>query len=189
MRKEDEATFPLLAVHPSLLNIITLGHKNLYSDFAYFWLLQSLINDKYSSRDPDKLLNKINLVIRHHPNIDSLYSLSCFVMSLDYHRPGECEKILNEGMLALPQNWLLPALAGYMFAFVFHDNLKASYYYQKAAQIPTCPEYLRLLSKRLQNKSLDQPDAAKTLKAIIDGTEDNDYKEYIIKFLKERTNK
>lgn len=188
MHLEDEDSFPLLSVRPSLVNIVTLGHKGLYSDLSYFWLLQSLIRkDEHDVLPPlEQLYDKIKLVMRHHPDIESLYTLSCFVMTLDYNQPKRCEEIAIEGMRALPKSWMIPSVVGYMFAFVLKDSAKASFYYEKTAKISNSPPYLAKLSKRLLNSAFDKKDAEETLNAIINGTKDEDYKEFLSRFLNSR---
>lgn len=169
-----------------MVNILTLGHKGLYSDLSYFWLLQNLIKDKYTVKDPVLMSRQIRSVIRHRPNIESLYTLSCFVMTIDYHLPKECDEIAREGMNALPKSWMIPAVVGYVYAFVLKDMGKASYYYQKTRGIPRSPEYLSKLSDRLLKGILDKKDGEDALHAIIEGADDPDYRDFLIKFLNTR---
>jgi hypothetical protein len=185
LRFEDEDVFPLLTLKPSLVNIVTLGHKELYNDLAYFWLLQTLIKEDDAVRDHDQVLHKIQLLTKHRPQIESLYMLSCFVMALDFHRPQDCEAIINDGIDALPKSWLVPAIGGYMFAFVLKDPVKASLFYSKIESIPGHPDYLTKLNKRLL-KGIEKKDGEKALRSIIDGTTDDDYREFLLKFLNER---
>jgi len=187
MRIEDEDNFPLLALNPSLINIVTVGHKGLYLDFAYFWLLQTLTNDDDKAvHQPEDVYRRIQLVIRHQPEVESIYTLSCFVMALDYNKPLLCEEIANIGMKARPDSWLIPAVVGYMFAFILKDPAKASYYYQKTESKPKRPEYVAKLSRRLMKGLTDKEDGTDALRTIVEGTDDEDYREFLIKFLGER---
>lgn len=185
LQNEDDSAFPLLSLNPSLVNIITLGHKGLYSDFTYFWLLQSLIYEKEESPNPDELFAKIKLVTRNLPNIQSLYTLSCFVM-LDLHKPNYCEEIAHAGMEALPNDWLIPAVIGYVFAFVMKDTTKGAYYYKKTQNIPGRPDYIIRLADKFLNKTIDKEDGERILREIIRETKDKEYKEFLLQFLMKR---
>lgn len=183
MHLEDEDSFPLLSINPALVKIATLGHQDLYMDLAYFWLLQSLIVPENSLENADEIYRKIHLLMKHHPKIESLYTLSCFVMALDYHRPKLCEEFANEGMKALPKSWMIPATTAYMFAFVLKDPVKGSYFYKKTESLPQRPDFLVKLSERLMQGGVHPEDGDQALRSMIEEADDPDYKEFLIRYL------
>jgi hypothetical protein len=183
MRQDDDGSLPLLSLNPSLINVITLGHKGLFNDLSYFWLLQKITHENKSPQDPDRIFRQIKLVTRHHPDIESVYTLSCFVMTLDFHQGNRCVDIADDGIKALPRNWMILAVVAYVFAFVLKDTVKASYYYKKTEGLPGSPAYLHELSDRLLKGAVEKKDGENALRSIIEGTKDEDYRDFLIKFL------
>ncbi len=188
LRHENVDSFPLSSLSPSVVNILSLGHKELYLDFAYLWLIQKLAEhpDRPPFKDASRMLSQIQMVTRHQPKIESLYTLSCFVLANDYHRSDLCENIANDGIAALPSSWLIPTVVAYMFAFVLQDPLKGAFYYKKAAAVSNCPEYIRGLANRILNRSLNKEDSIQNLRAIIEGTQDEDYRKFLRSYLQKR---
>ncbi|MBI2602587.1 MAG: hypothetical protein HYW48_05990 [Deltaproteobacteria bacterium] len=168
---------------PAFLKLATLGHKRLFDDVSYFWLLQSLIST--SPQNAQLLFAKIQRVARHRPDIESLYTLSCFVLALDYKRPDLCEPVIQYGMRAKPESWLIPATQGYMSGFALKDPLRAAYYYRKAAERPRCPSYIAGLSQTMLETGLRGVNAGETLKVIIEGLEDADFRDFLKSFLEQ----
>ena len=168
-----------------MLKLATLGHKNVYDDLSYFWLLQKLISNKVDTQKADLLFHQIKLVTRHHPAIESLYSLACFVLALDYSRPELCEPIAQDGIQTFPDNWTLPAIVGYMHAFLLNNPLKAAFYYRKAAEKPKCPPYIAKLSQSLLDHRLGNMDREGTIRAIIEGAEDHDFRDFLMKYFEQ----
>ena len=165
-----------------------MGHKDLYLDFAYLWILQKIVRERKEIRlaNADQLYSQIKLLTRHRPEIESLYTLSCFVLALDYRRPELCELIAIDGMQAIPSSWIIPSIVGYMFTYRLHDPLRGAYYYKKASENPKCPLYIKQLSVKLFNKELDNNNGDETLRSIIEGTDDEDYRNFLSDYLNHR---
>lgn len=189
LHMEEEQVMPFAQLEPAIIDVITLGHKGLYSDFSYFWLLQSLIYENEGEQTAEELFRKIMLITRHHPQIESLYTLSCFVMIKDFGNVEYCEEIAKEGMKALPNSWYIPAVVGYAFAFIVEDPVKASFYYKKTEDLPRSPDYLKKLGERLLKGVVEKEEGGKALRSIIENTEDPDYKDFLIRFFSDGSSK
>ena len=163
-QKERLSPPPLSSLSTPMLNVVTLGYRGLYDDFADIWLLQILSDKNVRSYDPVKLLATIKAVTQHGPKIESLYLLSCYVMSFDFKQGEHCLEIISDGIRALPDSWRIPMTQGYVDAFVLHDPSSASLYYQLAASKSGAPRYFGSLAKKLADKAEISDDEEKAAK-------------------------
>ncbi len=185
-QNQEDTIPPFGIIQPQVMSIISLGHLRLYHDFSYFWLLQKLIREKTQLAEAGKIFSQIKAVTRYHPDFESIYMVSCFVLAFDYKRPDLCEDIVKDGIKAIPDSWSLPAMMGYMFAFLLKQPSKAAYYYAKAATHQKCPKYIANLSQSLLNKEPNKIEQERTIRAIIEGTEDEDYRSFLQNYLQKR---
>jgi hypothetical protein len=146
---ERLSTPPLSRLSTSMLNVVTLGHRGLYDDFADIWLLQTLGDQKVKQLDPKALVDTIKMVTRHGPKLESLYLLSCFVLAFELQQPNECLGITIDGIKALPLSWRVPMTQGYVDAFLLNDPASAALYYELASSRPGAPTYLRGFATKL----------------------------------------
>ncbi|MFY7929805.1 MAG: hypothetical protein ACOVS5_13120 [Oligoflexus sp.] len=157
------ATPPLSDMHPTLINIFTLGHKNIYDDFINIWLLQIII-DSDRKHNPDELMRTIRAVIRHQPKLETIYMLSCFVMFQDYKRPEYCQEIILAGLGAFPQSWRLPMTQAFVHYFLLKEPAQAASFFMMAASRPQSPPYVqRLVQKLLKENTLAPEDVERSL--------------------------
>ncbi len=140
---------PLSLLSTSVLNTVTLGYRGLYDDFADIWLLQTLGEKDVKRFDPQQLITAIRSVTRHGPKLESLYLLSCFVLTFELAKPEECQAISVDGMKALPTSWRIPMTQGYVTAFVLNDPGAGALYYQLAGSLQGAPPFLASLATKL----------------------------------------
>ena len=149
---------PLSRLSTSMLNVVTVGHRGLYDDFADIWLLQTLGDIKIKQLDPKVLVDTIKTVTRHGPKLESLYMLSCFVLAFELEQPQECLGITIDGIKALPLSWRVPMTQGYVYAFRLNDPAAAALYYELASSRPGAPAYLAQFATKLAARVELTPD-------------------------------
>ncbi len=154
---------PLSELRPDIVNILTLGHKNIYDNFINIWLLQLLI-DPDKSVDPERMMTAIRAVIRHTPKLETIYMLSCFTMYLDYKKPENCQEIILAGLQVFPQSWRLPMTQAFVHYFLLKEPAQAASFFQMAASRPNSPPYVQnLVQKLLSENKLDPEDVERSL--------------------------
>ena len=157
---------PLSEMNPALINIFTLGHKNIYDNFINIWLLQIII-DSERKHNPEELMQTIRSVIRHQPKLETIYMLSCFVMFQDYKRPEYCQEIILAGLGAFPESWRLPMTQAFVHYFLLKEPAQAAGFFMMAASRPQSPPYVqRLVQKLLQENTLAPEDIEKSLEIM-----------------------
>jgi hypothetical protein len=183
--KEKRSYFPLIKSSSKFVSFAALGHKRLYNDLAYFWLLQGLIPIKEEIR-PAKgaMISQVQALLAHKPRISSFYLLSCFVFSNDYKDSSQCGHILEVGDKVLSENWLIPALNGFIYTFKLNRPIKGSFWYEKASQIESAPKYLKKISNNLLTRELQKDGEAQGLRKLIENITDENLKGYLLRFLK-----
>ena len=140
---------PLSRFDPGVINLLTLGYRGVYDDFLAIWLVQIFADPQVGQADPAQLNSILQAAVQQQPKLESVYMLSCFVMTFEMRHPEYCDALIGEGIKAMPQSWRLPATAGYVAAFKSRDPSKASLYYALAAAQPGAPGYFKSFSAKL----------------------------------------
>lgn len=146
---------PMSTLNSKSIDILTLGHRGIYDDFATIWTIQFL-GDKNLTRKAtaDEVFNAVSSFTKHQPKLEAIYLLSCFVLALDYNRPEYCEVINVDGLKAFPDSWRIPMVQGFVASFKLQDDIKAAAFYQIAASRPQSPPYVGKLAARLSQRGL-----------------------------------
>lgn len=168
LRKSYElyAAPPLAHMNPNVLTAFMLGQKAIYDDFISIWLLQTLMSTDVT-KDHEKLMEQIRLVIKHQPKLETTYMLSCFVMLNELKHPEYCQEINLTGLKAFPMSWrLLMTQAFVEFSAMGHPAQAASFF-MMAAQRENAPPYVKKAAiKLLETKTLTDDDIQKSLELI-----------------------
>jgi hypothetical protein len=171
---------PLSQFSSAVISVITLGHKAIYDDFINIWLLQTLL-DSRKGQNAEAMIEMIRSVIKHHPQLETTYMLSCFVMLQDFKKPEYCQEIILAGLKAFPTSWRLPMTQGYIDYFQMKQPAQAASFFMMAASRPGSPEYVqKTVKKLLSEKDLTPEDLQKSLDIMAE-TENS---ETFIKLLK-----
>jgi hypothetical protein len=145
---------PFLArINPKLLPVFTLGQRRLYDDYLLIWLTQNLNEEKIDLAQAQQKLQIAMSVVQLRPHFQSAYLMSCFLLAFEYRHPEFCEAVITPGMKEFPDDWLLPAILGYMFAYPLKNTLKGSAYYARSALRKGAPAYIGSLAKRLATQA------------------------------------
>lgn len=149
---------PLANFPPRLINVITLGHKDLYDDLITFWLLQHLIPSSNEAPEPlDLVYSRIIRVLKLHPKIEAIYLFACYSLYFRWKKPELCQDITTLGLQAFPTSWKIPLTQGYMLAFPLNKPVEASLYYQRAASQANAPKFAASFANKLLRKEKISP--------------------------------
>ena len=137
------------------VGIFTLGNQRVYEDLVSLWLLQSLIL-RPSEEPPSKEVMKarIDAVLVHEPKIESLYLLTCFILTKRYNLPESCEAVSQTGIKALSSSWKIAMVQGYMSAFVLKKPEIGAYYFFLASKMDRSPPYVKAAAQRYRDQAI-----------------------------------
>jgi hypothetical protein len=147
---------PLSLLSPKALNFAVLGHRNLYHDFTTIWMIQVLADRNFKTfAPPEKIIAFVLKSLRHRPNIEGIYLLSCLALTLQLAQSEACEEISKRGLAALPNSWRIPMMQGFVSSFKLGDHTKAAVYYTIAASRESSPQWVKSLAQKLSVKESD----------------------------------
>ena len=109
----EEATAPFLGEYKnSVIDLVMFGHRRLYDDLVYLWLIQYIVEDKVVASDYHKDFERIKNIVRLGPKIETVYPLSCFVLAYDYKKPQDCHFITVRGLEFFPRGLMFCDFSG-----------------------------------------------------------------------------
>lgn len=166
-------TAPLASLDTRLLNIITIGYRGLYDDIATIFSIQMLVDDRLKSQaTAPQVAHTLAQLTRHQPRIESLYMLSCFVLTFDLKMPELCEPITLDGMKALPESWRIPVTQAFVSLRYLQDSRNAAIYYGLAASRPQAPAFLARLTRSLvESNQLAPAEITETMTKLLGSKE------------------
>lgn len=170
---------PLGTIKPSVLNIMTMGYRNIYEDFSHLWMIQTLMTP-YDINLREDMMQAIRLVIQHKPRIESFYMLSCFVMAQEFRAPQHCQEIIKIGLEAFPQSWRLPMTQGFIHAFLLKEPAQASAFFTIAASRENSPPYVAKVAEKLIHKEdLNIDDLTKSVELLMNTPYESRFREML----------
>lgn len=160
---------PLSTFSSNLVNILTLGHRGLFDDFLQIWLIQIVADNRLSTKDLSAFLQTVHHIIKHKPQIESIYMLSCFTLAEIFIRPDLCQPISLIGLKAIPKSWRISMMQGWVHAFKTNEPAQAAIFYSIAASridIKASKWVRSLVNRLLQEQNLTEEDLTNTLDAL-----------------------
>ncbi len=134
------------------VNSTTMGFDQLVFDLFWLDFVQYVGDDRRKVDHFDKAQEYLDLLTSLDPHFVPSYFFAGFILGSERKEPLKAEQMIDHGIAANPDNWLLPFVAGanqYLFA---HDELKAAKYYRMAAKFPEAPKWLGRQAEILQAK-------------------------------------
>jgi tetratricopeptide (TPR) repeat protein len=156
------------------LKVTSLGFPEVMADLIYIWSIQYYSN--YEIADRFKYLEHIygGVISELDPAYIDPYLIGSLIMSTEAGDHEMALRLLDKGMAANPQEWILPFEAGFTCYNLLHDYTRAARYFEKAVAIPGAPGVIRRLRAEMYNKSGDKRSSLEYWREVLAGA-DNDY--------------
>ncbi len=132
------------------------------ADAYYLYMVQYYGEHIETDQRLDSMAELVDLVTRLSPRFTRAYQFGTFAL-LDANEGGKAYEILQRGVEADPDDWGLPALAGFLvygFGEGETKNSIAAGWYEKAAAVEAAPPYLGRLAAVLTAKGGETEKAA-----------------------------
>lgn len=181
-RYELMTSVPLANVDRRVLDLMTLGHKELYDNFLHIWTTQYLGSDKIMDHDPDVVAEEVYKLLHLKVKSESFYLLSCFRFVFNFDRPQLCERIALAGMETLPENWMIPSVLGYAY-LKLERFPEAAATFELAGNINGAPAYFKTVGRKILEKNEVDP---QTHKKILETLESSGSTQKVIKRLQNK---
>jgi tetratricopeptide (TPR) repeat protein len=156
-RAEDPAGYQVLYL-PSgrYLKVASLGFPELLADVVYIWSIQYYGN--YDSQDRFRYLEHVygNVISELDPRYVDPYLVGSMIMSMEAKDYEMALRLLDKGIAANPDEWILAFEAGFVSFNSLGDHARAARYFQRALAIPGAPSVIRRLHAEMYNKMGDK---------------------------------
>jgi len=156
------------------LKVVSLGYSSVMADAIYIWSIQYYSN--YGRADRFTYLEHIygNVITELDPHYIDPYLIGSLIMSFEAHDNEMALRLLDKGIAANPDEWILPFEAGYTCYNSLHDYTRAAAYFERAMKIPGAPSAIRRMRAEMYNKMGDKRASLGYWKEVL-GQADNDY--------------
>jgi tetratricopeptide (TPR) repeat protein len=150
-------------VHPLLylpsgkyLRVVSLGFDGLLADVLYLWSIQYYGN--YAIKDRYEYLERIyeQVITELDPHYLDPYFVGALIMTAEARDPEMALRLLDKGVRANPDKWILPFEAGFLCYNDLHDYKRAAAYFEKALAIPDVHPLVRRLHAEMFNRAGDK---------------------------------
>ncbi len=146
MRVERPASAQVLYL-PSgkYLKMASLGFPELMADAIYIWSIQYYSN--YEAADRFRYLEHIygSVISELDPHYIDPYLIGSLIMSVEAHEYEMALRLLDKGIAANPDEWILSFEAGFLCYHTLRDDARAALYFEQALRAPGAPPVIKRL--------------------------------------------
>ena len=138
------------------LRAASLGFPELMADLVYIWSIQYY--GHYDARDRFPYLEHIygNVISELDPRYVDPYLIGSMIMSMEANDPEMALRLLDKGIAANPDEWILAFEAGFVCFHTLKDHARAADYFRKAIDVPGSPAVIRRMHAEMYNKMGDR---------------------------------
>jgi tetratricopeptide (TPR) repeat protein len=138
------------------LKVASLGFPELLADLVYIWSIQYY--GHYDRADRFTYLEHIygGVISELDPHYIDPYLVGSMIMGMEAGDHEMALRLLDKGMEANPNEWILPFEAGFVCFNSLGDHARAARYFERALSIPGAPPVIRRLHAEMYNKMGDK---------------------------------
>lgn len=167
------------SVHPLLylpsgkfLKVMALGFDGLLADVLYLWSIQYYGN--YDIKDRFDYLERIyeQVITELDPHYLDPYLVGALIMTAEARKPEMALKLLDKGVRANPDQWIMPFEAGFLCYNDLHDYRRAAVYFEMAMRVPGVHPLVHRFQAEMYNRAGDKRTSLKEWLEIYKTTTD-----------------
>lgn len=138
------------------LKIVSLGFPEVIADLIYIWSIQYYSN--YDAEDRFRYLEHVysNVIAELDPRYIDPYLVGSMIMNLEARDHAMALRLLDKGIAANPDEWILPFEAGFLCYNDLKDYERAARYFEAALRIPGAPSVIGRLRAGMYEKLGDK---------------------------------
>lgn len=138
------------------LRALAPGYREVLADLIYLWSIQYYSD--YAPADRYVYLEHIyaGVITELDPHYEDPYLVGAMIMALEAKDVEMALRLLDKGIAANPDNWLMPFEAGFYCYDTLHDYRRAAAYFDKALKVPGVHPVVRRLRAEMFNKLGDK---------------------------------
>ncbi len=138
------------------LRALAPGYQEILADFIYLWSIQYY--SAYERGERYDYLDHIygGVITELDPRYQDPYLVGAMIMAVEAGRVEQALALLDKGIAANPDNWLLPFEAGFYCYDTLGDYRRAARYFERAMKVPEAHPLVRRLHAEMYNKLGDR---------------------------------
>ncbi len=154
------------------MKLVSLGFPELMADIIYLWSIQYY--GDYQADDRYRFLEHIyaNVIGELDPRYVDPYLIGSLIMTVEAQEPEMALRLLDKGIEANPDEWILPFEAGFLCFDELGDHVRAASYFRKALESPDAPPAIRRLLAEMYNRIGDKRTSLRHWLEVYEGAED-----------------
>lgn len=154
------------------LKVAALGFDGLLADALYLWSIQYYGN--YDIQDRYDYLQHIydQVITELDPHYLDPYLVGALIMTVEARRPEMALRLLDKGVRANPDQWILAFEAGFLCYNDLRDYRRAASYFEKAMAVPGVHPLVRRLYAEMHNRAGDKRTSLEEWTEIYDTSTD-----------------
>ncbi len=155
------------------LRVAALGFDGLLADAVYLWSIQYYGN--YQIQDRYTYLEHIytGVISELDPHYVDPYLIGSLIMNTEAREPEMALRLLDKGIAANPETWILPFEAGFLCYNDLKDYRRAAAYFEKALRVPGVHPLVRRLYAEMHNRAGDKRTSLREWSEIHDTAQDD----------------
>jgi tetratricopeptide (TPR) repeat protein len=170
--RADPAERLLYLPNGRFLRVAALGYPTFLADLIYLWSIQHY--GTYREADRFTYLEHVygEVIARLDPRYVDPYLIGSLIMVVEKQDVSAGLRLLEQGMEANPDEWILPYEAGFWAYDTARDYELAAGYFRRAMEIPGAPASVRRLHAEMFNKRGDKKKSLALWQEVLDTAED-----------------
>jgi tetratricopeptide (TPR) repeat protein len=154
------------------LRVASLGYPTFLADLIYLWSIQHY--GTYREQDRFLYLEKVygEVIAQLDPRYVDPYLVGALILVVEKGDVQAGLRLLDQGMEANPDEWILPYEAGFWAYDTAKDYELAARYFHQATQIPGAPPSTRRLHAEMFNKRGDKKTSLALWREVLETAED-----------------
>jgi len=138
------------------LRALAPGYREVLADAVYLWSIQYY--SSYDAGERYQYLDHIysSVITELDPHYQDPYLIGALIMALEAKDVEMALKLLDKGIEANPDDWLLAFEAGFYCYDTLHDYPRAAKYFDRAALVPGAHPLVQRMRAEMFNKMGDR---------------------------------
>ena len=156
------------------MRVASLGYPTFVADLIYLWSIQ-FYGGYGDKTDRFSYLDHIygQVITRLDPRFVSPYLVGALILVSEKNDVESALSLLDKGIAANPDDWLMPYEAGFWAYDTAHDFDRAAEYFRHAMEIPGAPASTKRLHAGMINKQGNKATSLLLWSGILDETTDD----------------
>ena len=152
---------------------LSMGFYAALADLIWLRFVQYYGEHRLTDSKYDLMYHILDILTTLDPYFAHAYTLGSLMLTHDANRPDRARALLKKGMIAMPEDWRIPFVYGFIHYVFTIDYRVAEAYFRISAQKPNAPDMPRFWAGYMLSEKLGDLETALALWIYFYQTSDN----------------